>query len=351
MRTPKPFYRAQTHSWYVKLGKRFIPLGRTEKEAWAAYHKVMCNGAPSDETVQGILNHYWVHCEENLKASTCDRRRSKLVSFGDWCGKMPVAKLVPHHVHQWIADKYPQASSTYKNTLQTIIKGAFQWAEDNGLCDNPIRKLKKSPVRVRQEFLPAVKWGDVLGAATDDCFRDYLIVSLLSGARPQEMFKMEARHFDGEHIIFPIDESKGEMEARVIFLAGEALEIVKRLAVKEGPLFLNSRGMPWTRNSIKCRFRRLKVILKEPKLCATVLRHSYCHDRLVSGQPDHIVAELMGHRSTRMVQMRYGHLSKATGFLKLEAAKHVKTIESRPPASDESGKPSPSPRTAPSRSA
>ena len=37
-RQPKPFFRKQTQSWYVQLGKRQIPLGKDEDEAWKQYH-------------------------------------------------------------------------------------------------------------------------------------------------------------------------------------------------------------------------------------------------------------------------------------------------------------------------
>ena len=41
MRQPKPFFRKQTRSWYVQIGKKQVPLGKDEKAAWDKYHQIM----------------------------------------------------------------------------------------------------------------------------------------------------------------------------------------------------------------------------------------------------------------------------------------------------------------------
>ena len=90
----------------------------------------------------------------------------------------------------------------------------------------------------------------------------------------------------------------------------------------EGKLFRNRRGVPWNRNSIRCRFRRLKRELNMPNLTATTLRHSYAHHRLTSGQDALTVAKLMGHVDTRMIATRYGHLEANSDYMQ-EAANQI----------------------------
>lgn len=274
--------------------------------------------------IRDIISAYWHHHCRSLAQSTRDRRKPILDSFAKWCDTT-ADRLKPLHVLEWLQAAYPSAGPTYQNTLITAVKGCFEWAEGMGLIEsNPIRKLKKPRPKVRQEFLPHVKWQALLEAATDQQFRDFLVFMLATGCRPQEITKIEGRHFTGDRIEFPPEESKGRQETRVILLPGESREIVERLAAKwtSVSIFRNRRDRPWKRFAVRDRFNRLKVVLDEPKLCATVLRHSYCHHRLASGQPDHVVAILMGHRSTQMVQLRYGHLAKATEFLKKEAERH-----------------------------
>jgi integrase len=135
------------------------------------------------------------------------------------------------------------------------------------------------------------------------------------------MFKFAAAHFDGEKFTLPISSSKGRKRSRVVYVPKESLPIVRRL-VKEnptGPLFRNSKGRPWDKNSIRCRFRRLKRELGMPGLTATTLRHSFAHWRLTLGQDSETVAKLMGHVDTTMLSRRYGHVEQNTEYMKKSA--------------------------------
>jgi hypothetical protein len=46
---------------------------------------------------------------------------------------------------------------------------------------------------------------------------------------------------------------------RLVYLTPAMLELTRKLMelYPTGPLFRNSRGKPWTRNAIRCRFRNL----------------------------------------------------------------------------------------------
>ncbi len=133
-----------------------------------------------------------------------------------------------------------------------------------------------APAAVREFFLPVERWPEVLGAVRDQPFRDYLVFMLSAGSRPQEIRKIEARHFEAKNnrIIFPTVESKGKRKQRVIYLDAVAFEIIERLSkeLPAGPIFLDTKGEPWNKDSIKCRFQRLQAKLKIPGLCATSLR-------------------------------------------------------------------------------
>jgi len=323
MREPRPFFRKQTQSWYVKLGKEFVPLGNDETEAFEEYHAIMTKrrqeAVTADDSVANLIDLRWNWIKANRAETTADRVKPVLTSFKHFIGpKLKVRKLKPFHVTQWIAEKYSHVNDTTKNSLITNIKSAFGWAVDEGHIEtNPIERMKKPTPAVRQEFVLALEWPQILAAATDEPFRHFLTVMLDSGARVQEMFKMEARHLDENRIIFPVAESKGKRRNRVIFLPEASAAIVSELAAKypAGKLFRNSRGRAWNRNSIRLRFRRLKRILKMPKLTATTMRHSFAHNRLVSGQDSLVVSKLMGHVDGRMLATRYGHLDQNSEYM------------------------------------
>jgi site-specific recombinase XerD len=80
-------------------------------------------------------------------------------------------------------------------------------------------------------------------------------------------------------------------------------------------IFRNRFGRPWSKDAVKDRFKRLQVKLKMPGLCATVLRHSFAHQKLISGTDSLIVSKLLGHVDGRMLATRYGHLDEASQLM------------------------------------
>ena len=62
--------------------------------------------------------------------------------------------------------------------------------------------------------------------------------------------------------------------------------------------------------------RRLKKKLNIPELCAYMCRHSFAHANLVQGGDPLAVAKAMGHRDTKMIATRYGHVEKSLDYLK-----------------------------------
>lgn len=318
MRIPQPWFRQQNKTWYVQLNGRQINLGKDEAKAYQEYHRLMANGVPDrDWTVRQVLDAYWNWAKDNLAETTASRRESVIRAFGESLpANLKASQLKGLHVQRWIdANDW---NATTQSDFITLISGIVNWAIGLGYMEkNPLKTMRKPQAVVRQEFLPADLWPRVLELATDQEFRDYLVMMLSTGARPQELPIIEAKHFDGQKIVLPIGKSKGRKRSRVIYLPPEALEIVQRLAKEypDGPLLRNRKGNPWNKDSVNCRFKRLKRLLKEPKLCATTLRHSYAHHRLTSGQDALTVSKLMGHVDTRMVATRYGHLDANSDFM------------------------------------
>lgn len=330
MRSPTPWKRKQTGNWYIELGGKQINLGKDKELAFEEYHKLMTakhqGRSIGNVTVRQILDAYWNWFKNSHKPSTVNHRTPVLQAFAKSVpATLKARQLKGHHVQKWLDKDYPGNGPTTLNTYIATIKAAMNWAVSQGYIEfSPIAKMPKPRAKIRQEFVPSDLWPKVLGLATDQEFKDFLTVMLSSGARPQEIVRFEAKHFDGNKIVFDMQESKNEARSRVIFLAEDALEIIKRL-VKERPsgvLFVNRKGKPWNKNSVTCRFRRLKEKLNMPKLCATTLRHSFAHHRLTSGQDALTVSTLMGHVDTRMISQRYGHLSANAAFLQ-EAANRV----------------------------
>jgi integrase len=309
-----PWFREQNKTWYVQLAGRQINLGKDKTAAFREWHRLKGNGAPlKDHPVRAVLEAHWTWLQSNRSPETWKPREKILKTFGlSIPPKLRVSQLRPFHVQAWIDKNYATNGPTRKADLIATIKTAINWGVKMGYADaSPIATMEKPERQVRQEFVPFDQWQTLLDSCKPD-LRDFVAVILISGARPQEMLKYEANHFDGERLTLPIQDSKGKKRSRVVHLPPLALEIVKRLAEQypDGKLFRTKAGIPWDRNSLRCRFRALKKKMSMPKLCATTLRHSWAHHRLESGQDSLIVSKLMGHVDGRMLATRYGHIEE-----------------------------------------
>ena len=216
--------------------------------------------------------------------------------------------------------------STTQNDAVKIVQRLLNWSvEQDYISVNPVRGMKRPKRQRRDVFYTHDQWKQIRSHANGPLL-DLLDFLYMTGCRPQEARTIEARHVNDDLVIFPADESKGEREPRVIYMIPEAKAIVCRLA-KENPagvVFRNSKGTPWTKDTIKCRLTRIakKVGFR---VIAYGARHSWATNALVDGGVDPIsVAHLMGHRDTTMVSRVYSHIAKNPDFLRKQAIKAVK---------------------------
>ena len=344
VRSNQPWKRKSTGTWYVCLNGRQRCLGADKKQAYEEFRRLTQSGVTTNYTVRQVVQAYWAWAQQHHAATTLRRRKPVLDSFTTTIRPMMRADaLRACHVQDWLDSIQYQAAvkggkrgvrTTTEKRLGpttvgeyiTLIKGLMNWAVRMGyVYRNPIAAMPRPTARVRQEYVPAELWPRLLELSTDEPFRDYLFVMLSTGARATEMFTFEAQHLHSNRLILPIEKSKGRKRSRVVYVPDQALEIVRQYAERypDGPLFRNANGKPWTRNAIRCRFRRLRQKLGMPGLVATTLRHSYTHHRLTSGQDSLTVAKLLGHVDTRMIAIRYGHLDANAEYMSA-AANQVK---------------------------
>jgi integrase len=287
-------------------------------------------------------------------------------------------QLQPLHVYRWV-DAHPDWKSGKRGAM-VAVQRAFNWAAKAGLLkavggSSPLAGLEKPQQGRREQLVTPEEFEDILSCVKDQPFADLLETSWDTGARPHELFAVEARLVDlpNGRWVFPVKESKGKKTQRVVYLTENALAITKRLMVEhpEGPIFCNSEGQPWCASSVKCRFQRLrdelgrrrliKLGLMPPKIkrltyeqrqepgrreahhqavlerrrqikalakqhgmkySLYAFRHAFCTSALESGQLDAVtVSVLMGHKDTTMISRHYSHLTQRLGHLRAAATK------------------------------
>ena len=193
--------------------------------------------------------------------------------------------------------------------------------------------MEKPNAKRRTDIVTPEEFKSLLGAIKDENFTDLLSVSYYTGARPQEIKRMEARHVqhDKRRAVIRGEEAKGKIPRAIYFATDNSWEIITRLCEQypQGKLFRNTRGNPWTGYAVKNRMEDLDHVLGR-RVTHYSLRHGFITRKLIAGVDSHVVAALAGHKDTKMIDSVYSHIAQDHTFM-LKAARTGEDVS----ASDE----------------
>ncbi len=344
----KPYFRAFDGWWYVQLrvGKKRkqvkLVKGRDkEAEAYRAFCRLLAEETgqiqePTKLAVASLCDLFLEHSQRHNDPATYEWYKSFLQDFCEHHGRLMVADLRPFHVNRWL-DLHEGWGTGSRRCGIVSVKRVFNWAATEGLIrESPLRSLQKPPPRRRERILTPEERREILAAIRDQPFREFVFALQETGCRPSEVRKVSAENVDLERGVWVFAEHKTKKKTgkpRIIYLTPGMLELTRRLVREHptGPLFRGPRsGKPFTRNGIRCRFRRLRK--KFPHLKGVIsytYRHTYTTDALERGVPVATVAELVGHQDIRMIADHYAHLSEKRQHL-LEAARTAAGYASEP---------------------
>lgn len=316
---PEPFWREQTHCFYVQIGKKQHRLDPDESTAWRLYHEMMAKPPearavplPSAMSAVEVIDRFLAWAEINREELTYEAYKRRLQNLVDAIPPtLAACDLKPYHVTQVMDAKEWNANT--KNDFASAIGRAYNWAIGQGLLErNPVALMEKPAREVRELAISPADYAEVMAAVAEPHFRMLIELAWEIGARPQELRKIEARFFDAANhrIVFPPREAKGKKYHRVIYLGTDrAREMVAELSRLNpaGPILRNSEGNPWTKDAINCAFCRLKKKLGR-KLHLGAWRKGYATEALKAGIDTVSVAALLGHRDGTMVSKIYGRV-------------------------------------------
>lgn len=325
---PQPFWREARKAWFVQVGKRQVRLSPDEGEAWKLYHELMARPPESPQLsplptglVVEIIDAFLGWCQDHKARRTYDSYRHLLQTFAETIPKtLAVADLKPYHVTRVVK---PGWSENTKHDFVSACQRAFNWALRQGLIDrNPVVNAEKPGREARELAVSPADFEEVMAAATEPNFRELIRFAWESGVRPQEIVKIEARFVDAGRVVFPVQESKGKKSARVVYLTSEALTILNPLVEKNrtGPVFRNSEGAPWNKDSINCAFCRLQKKMGR-KLHLGAFRKGYCTEALKNGVDTNTLAHLMGHANGVMISRVYARVQQDPVYMAKAANK------------------------------
>lgn len=304
-------------------------LGPDKKKAFEQFYELM--GKPkaaitSGTTIDVVLQAFHNWNKENRSPRTADRYFDFCNAFEQRWHGVPIKELNAGHVQTWLNEQKTWNSTTKRNAI-TALARAFNWGVKNmGLDKNPIRGMEKPQAKKRTIVVTPAEFDTLLSNIKDQPFRDLLILSYDCGARPFEIKRLEARHveLDKQRAVIPAEEAKGKIVRAIYFPTERSMEIVRRLAKAhpKGPLLLNNRGHIWTGFAVKNRLEDLDEAMGR-RITHYALRHSFVTRKLLAGVDSHVVASLVGHRDTKMIDSTYSHVAQDHAFMLAESQKDV----------------------------
>ena len=336
----KPFYKKTHGCWYVvdNNSSKHIRLDPDEETAFSMWRQMVdANSAvTSTSSYTRLLAEFLEGNYEDKQSFEQDAVR--MAAFAKKLGTKQAMNVTKRDVVEWLNEekdgqkrkdgtcrKLKWGQRTKKDAYNAIMR-VYRWAIQEGIIPRcPFAGLKIAAGKPRSTVITPAQ-NEKLLSACDPEFRDYLN-ACACGPRPRQVREVTAENVLSDYSAWVFQDHKTAHltdEPLVVYLPPELQEITKRLVKKhpEGPLFRNSEGNPWKKDTVGQKFRRIRDKLGLPKNIVNYsYRHTFATEALVKELPIQTVAELLGHKDTRMVSKVYGHLSQNRKYLANAAAR------------------------------
>jgi integrase len=257
-------------------------------------------------------------------------------------GRRLAGDLEPRHALAWI-DGNPTWHQSARAQALRHVKAALAWAKRVGhIGSNPLEALSSGHNKIR-EAIPTEEQVAALLATVSGPMRDVVYALVESGCRPGELRTLTAAKVDlGAGVWRVLNKTRGKtgLTYRSVYLTEGLIELSRRLIEQwpEGPIFRNMKGRAWTATGLP---GRLGEIRKKAGIPAEVslygMRHRFVTTALSNSVPIATVAELVGHRDTKMISRVYSKLNREADHLR-EAAKQARGAASAPPSPADTGR-------------
>ena len=254
-----------------------------------------------------------------------------------------VRDVLPEHVRSYVhapkeeGEKTKPVSNSTKRHRHSHLRTFFRWAEKKGWTDeNPVEQVQKPRKEEKKKaFLQPEDIEKVLSAIDahkklqqgepgptpkDDWLKQMIVVAVGTGLRRGELLNLRWVDVDLEAGRLHV-RNRGEFRAksgqeRFVPLVGDAHEILREMYEKREPIsneqvFVDARGKSSRPDRVSKRFKfyvRKAKLPERESLHFHSLRHSTASWLTMGGAPKKVVADVLGHTTTRMADV-YSHLA------------------------------------------
>ncbi len=220
------------------------------------------------------------------------------------------------------------------------VKALYRWAVEEELVPkNPFTKLKTPPCGQRSRVLEREEMVRLYRASGGE-FRRFLFLLAHTLMRPGELRTLRWREVRLDDRLILLTKFKAQKRRRdqarlrAIPLDQPAARLLANMRGRAGSphpdalVFKGKTGKGWTSNALRCRMRtaRKKASLDmsgEERVVCYTMRHTGATAATKRGIRDRMLAEIMGHTTTRTTA-RYQHLDAASMVEALDQSRKPK---------------------------
>ena len=250
-------------------------------------------------------------------------------------GGRKLQELRPDEVDGWLRDLSDDLATSTLRRLRAILVLVVKRAMRRGLVDRNVVELCDVPrgrAGRRSKSLTLEQAQAVLTETEKDPLHCYIVVSLLTGARTEELraLRWEHVHLDAEppqvevwRSVRRTGDTKTRQSRRTLALPGLAALRLREHRVRQaeerlraeswsedGIVFATAKGTPMDAANVRRDLRRALKLVKgiDPgQWTPRELRHSFVSLLSASGLRIEDIAGLVGHQGTRVTEQVYRH--------------------------------------------
>ena len=279
-------------------------------------------------TVRRIMTQFFKWASEALAPATVEAYRHQLDKIHPSVQRKPASRIRPIDMTAW-------AKSWHEG--QAFVR-LLNWARDDAklIRANPLARVRLATRGQRKRILARAALQRIMRTGKP-ASRAFVLALRETLARPQEIRNSAWEHLQSEDMDMPIDEALATGKAlivlhefkdrrrrddttrpRVLLVSRRLGRAILRMGTdrtkRTGPIWLNNRGQAWTKNAVRCLFRRVRKRLSfvsdtnGENVVAYTFRHSLATYAASKGVHGRTLADLLGHVETRTTD-RYVHLN------------------------------------------
>lgn len=235
----------------------------------------------------------------------------RLINFSPKIVEMELHEIKEMYLQKEITQmKNKYAKSTINHT-RVAIRSAYRFAERNIYINKQlILPLLHTPKLAREKKIRALTKFEQLRiekAANEDVLGDVILFLLYSGLRIGELKNLKWSDYDEKRGCIHIIKSKTESGEREVPLCRNArgLIFLKNKGNKNEYIFLNTKGNPLTKSSVRRLIERIRKKTGVDILTSHVCRHSFATRFIEAGGSPKALAEILGHKDIAFTLKRY----------------------------------------------